>query len=518
VSVAYRRDRQYKDVGCRRQLFVDDDVVACVRNVKRTQHAPRKHPDNPLIVRDRPWEAVPLFRTPTFSVLRDPADGLFKCWYEDYYHYFGISKANVLPGNRLYYARSEDGLHWEKPSLGKFVVDGHDTNTVFSYPPYGIASCNSILLDTRETDPARRFKSVYIHRVPDANVPKRSPMRGKNAAGLSIAFSPDGIDWTPYPGNPILAHWGSDVEMLTYDPIDEKYLLYGRADHPWYSGHPAFDNWFAPVWPDQPDGIWGTRRCVYRLESTDCLTWSEPELVFAPGPDDNLQDAHYGFTTWRIDELHLGILHVLHQVDNTFDVELCHSRDGRAWRRYPSQQPLIPRGPEGSVDHLMVECPTPPLVVGNEVWLYYGGSKVHHDWWIYGGQEGLDVPEAHDPGLARDGHHLCLATLRLDGWVSLGATVREGYVETKPLFSTGAHLFVNARCGPDGFVDVEVMDNWNNVWEGFARADCRTFHGDDVRHRVQWATTDAVNTVPGIVKLRFHLRNAELYSFQLADR
>jgi hypothetical protein len=342
-------------------------------------------------------------------------------------------------------------------------------------------------------------------------------MRGPHTAGLSIAFSPNGIDWTPYESNPLLSNWGSDVEILTFDPVDCKYILFGRADSKWGGYHPDFDQWFAPVWPGQPAGIWGTRRCVYRLESEDCFNWSEPELIFDPGPDDNLEDAHYGFVPWRVDEMHLGILNILHEVDNTVDMELLYSRNGRNWQRFANRQPLIRRGEAGSYDHLDVETPNQPLVMGDEVWIYYGGARVHHDWWLFGKEEGLDVPEAHDPSYAQNGHHLCLATLRLDGWVSLDATVREGYVETKPVFSTGAHLFINGCCARGGYIQVEVMDNWNNVWKGYGRQDCEIFRGDDVHHRVRWSASDGVNMIPGIVKLRFHMRNAELYSFQFAD-
>ena len=82
------------------------------------------------------------------------------------------------------------------------------------------------------------------------------------------------------------------------------------------------------------------------------------------------------------------------------------------------------------------------------MWFYYGGNSVHHDWWIIGSGQGLDVPEVHDPSIAANGHHLCLATLRYDGYVSLDATVREGYVETKPVKPTAGQLFINARCEP----------------------------------------------------------------------
>jgi hypothetical protein len=38
-----------------------------------------------------------------------------------------------------------------------------------------------------------------------------------------------------------------------------------------------------------------------------------------------------------------------------------------------------------------------------------------------------------------------------------------------------------------------------------------------VDHVVSWGGRTDVNSVPGIVKLRFYLRNADLYSFQIAD-
>jgi hypothetical protein len=99
----------------------------------------------------------------------------------------------------------------------------------------------------------------------------------------------------------------------------------------------------------------------------------------------------------------------------------------------------------------------------------------------------------------------------------LDATVREGWVETKPLFSTGANLYINASCEPNGYIEVEVMDGWNNVWSEYSREKCETFVGDSVRHHVRWAGKETVNEIPGSMKLRFHLKNASLYSFLFAD-
>ena len=525
MYIAYSPDKIHKDIGQTWQLVIDDDLVAVVKNVTRRQHTPTKHPDNPMIKRDQEWEGIPYFRSCSFNVHRDPEDNLFKCWYEDHYDYFGYQMGNTDQpplGSRICYAVSKDGLTWEKPLLGRHKVDGQDTNTVIVTPDEdGVRTLlPSILLDGHEEDHSRRYKMVSLRHGGDGSgiAPGEQRIKASGAGrGLSLSFSENGMDWTPFDGNPLIPEWAADVQVLTYDSEDDLYVLWGRyGDSAGEAWHPDFDHWFSPVWPSKPEGIWGTRRRVWRLESTDLVNWSPAELIFEPGADDNLDDGHYSFVPWRAGEMHLGLLNVLHQVDDTLDTYLLHSRDGRRWNRFMDHRPFIPRGGEGSFDALDIETTVQPIVVGDELWFYYGGMNVHHDWWIVGRGEGLDVPEAHDRKYAADGHHLGLATLRYDGYVSLDAGVREGFIETKPVLATGEHLFINARCEPDGFIEVEVMDPWNGMWEGFTRDACTTFSGDDIRHRVVW-TGGAVGALKGAVKFRIHLKKASFYGFQIAN-
>lgn len=108
--IAYSKDRAYKRIDGRKQLFLDNDIIAVVRDIKRTFHQPAKHKANPLICQDKPWEQFIYFRTSNYSVQYDKHDKKFKCWYED------------LPEGRTYlayqmYAESQDGIHWEKPPV-----------------------------------------------------------------------------------------------------------------------------------------------------------------------------------------------------------------------------------------------------------------------------------------------------------------------------------------------------------------------------------------------------------------
>ena len=86
------------------------------------------------------------------------------------------------------------------------------------------------------------------------------------------------------------------------------------------------------------------------------------------------------------------------------------------------------------------------------------------------------IPKSATSELSRDGHHLCLATLRLDGWVSLTAGVYTGIVETKPVFSMAPFLSINACCRPGGFVEVEVTDTAGQPLDGYDRDACSAVH------------------------------------------
>jgi len=60
------------DIGRRKQLLMDDYLVADVWNLLRTVHQPRPHPANPVVVKDRPWEGPGPYSP---SVLRDDERG-----------------------------------------------------------------------------------------------------------------------------------------------------------------------------------------------------------------------------------------------------------------------------------------------------------------------------------------------------------------------------------------------------------------------------------------------------------
>src|SRR5437867_2929497 len=77
---AARDERGPIHLGRYRQLFVDDHVIEQMHGVRRVVNRSTKHPANPLIKKDRPWEGD--FMVGAWaSTVYDQADGLFKTWY-----------------------------------------------------------------------------------------------------------------------------------------------------------------------------------------------------------------------------------------------------------------------------------------------------------------------------------------------------------------------------------------------------------------------------------------------------
>ena len=62
---------------------MDNHVIEYVNFVTRVIHTPVKHPDNPIVKTDKPWEVTSYFRTNTWNVHWDERESIYKLWYED---------------------------------------------------------------------------------------------------------------------------------------------------------------------------------------------------------------------------------------------------------------------------------------------------------------------------------------------------------------------------------------------------------------------------------------------------
>lgn len=474
------------NIGTRKQLLVDDYVVEDTWNLERRIIRPAKHHANPVLVADRPWEHSnrPGQRNKGLhgnSVLYDADEGLFKLWYNSshFVHWNG-------PEDNTYtywigYATSRDGLVWEKPDVGLFEFGGSTANNVVLTGEWW-ATCGTVLKEDREPDPARRYKLLYTDifgvRSPETLVAQARA--GALRPGVCIAWSPDGVRWTPHAGNPVIDGESDTMNTVFWDERLQRYVLYLRP--PVYAGR------------------W--KRRVARAESADLLRWSFPETVVTPDELDPVEV--YGMPVFPYEGLYFGLLQIYYSdTSMTIDAQLAFSRDGKRWDRLPARPPFIERGIEHGqareFDCGMV-FPLPPVRVGDELWFYYTGHNVLHN--DTGAQESA----------------VGLATLKRDRFIAR-RPVRptEGALVTRAFRCAGDDLEINA-CAANGRLQVEVLTESGAVIDGFGRRECAAFAGDALAHAVRWNGAGLSRLRGRTIRLRFSLSEADLYAFQLTER
>lgn len=108
--------------------------------------------------------------------------------------------------------------------------------------------------------------------------------------------------------------------------------------------------------------------------------------------------------------------------------------------------------------------------------------------------------------------------LRLDGFASAHAGYAGGEVVTRPLRFRGRALEINYSTSAAGSVRVEIQDGSGRPLPGFTLADSREIVGDEIARTVSWRGGGDVSTLAGKpVRLRFALKDADLYSYRFRD-
>ncbi len=486
-------------VGDRKQLLLDDDfIVETATHVRRVMHQPEKHPDNPLVLAEEPWE-LGHFGINGGSVMIE--DGLFRMWYR-------TSWDASCSDAAMAYATSTDGIHWEKPSLGKVEFEGSTDNNLILPPHFHEDwACHGakVIKDPpeREPDPAKRYKIMIFACRPGAPKPLREidPAVDPARWGFFVVFSPDGLDWNLRPEPVILDfknHYGG-YNSIFYDSMLGKYVAYMQRRPELHFETPRY-----PV----------NRRFVSRMESADFINWTDPNYrAFGPDEQDEIGQDLFEPEPFQYEEAGYAYINMALWLDLYRDVcgmRLATSRDNLIWHWAGDRQPFIPHGPPGSWDAKMIHPPfMPALVKDDEILIYYSANGTA------GMAEGKisQIPRRRDVGLAK---------LRLDGFISLEAGVNWGQVTTWPIVFTGAALELNVnskRVIPpevqDYGVRVEILDHYGNAHDGYRFEDCDPIRVDDIRHRVTWKGSDDVSKLAGEpIRLRFHMAFASLYAFQ----
>lgn len=465
------------EVGSKKQLFIDDLVIDETVGVTRNLNQPAKYAGNPIMIPLYPWEGdVALYGT-----VRRDSDDHWRMWYQGYgglaipsmgrdtsdSPWKGFDSSNLL--YVVGYATSQNGIHWERSNLGLVDYKGsRDNNIVISD-----ASFANVIKDPRDPDPDRLYKSLFF----EARDPSGTPNMGD---GVSVAFSPDGIQWTKYEGNPVIERSSDSHMLLGWDDLHGEYVSFCR--------------------PSVHEGN-KTRR-IGRSTSDDFLEWSDIKDVLVTDSKDPPGTEFYGMPVFKYEGLYIGQLYTYHtnieepniKFAGTIDVQLACSRDGVSWERVGARKVFIPNGPPGSIDTGQIFTALAPVEMGDELWFYYSALPGDH-------------------ALVGNSGPICLAKLRVDGFVSVDAGRETGSIVTKSFRCEGGPLTINAAAR-GGSVGVAVLDESGTQFQGFSRQECALFDGDSVRHRVTWREMMSLEELKGKnVRLKFYIKSASLFSF-----
>jgi hypothetical protein len=105
-------------------------------------------------------------------------------------------------------------------------------------------------------------------------------------------------------------------------------------------------------------------------------------------------------------------------------------------------------------------------------------------------------------------------TLRVDGFASAYAGYAGGELLTHPLSFEGEELVLNYATSAAGSVRVELQDVDGHPLPGYTLEENEELYGDELERPVSWNGTSLAAMAGQPVRLRFVLRDADVYSLR----
>tara|TARA_R100001163_G_scaffold65815_1_gene65201 strand:+ start:1110 stop:2738 length:1629 start_codon:yes stop_codon:yes gene_type:complete len=441
------------NIGSRLELFVDDFLIDKKFNVERQIHNPE--PKEVVIKFDEPWEGkISAYYTLLDDIVEN-SDGSKSKIIRMYYRAADIdlesmkTKKTITNGQRTCYAESRDnGKTWIKPNLGLFEYDGSFDN-------------NIIWTDIRGSENFTPFIDTNPNCSPDA---KYKAIGSRLNPYLLFAFkSADGINWD----------FLREEELLTF--------YHGKFD----TQNIAFWNEnlgkYCMFFRDYLDKNYNIGRGIKLCLSDDFIHWTHFNWLKY---GDNLNQQEYQLYTSSIQK-YFRAPHILigfpnrfnqqrqgwsgHPQSGVFDSIFMSSRDGFNWNRINEAifRPGMQKKRWVSRNNLMA------------LGMYQTISDLDNN------ADELSVLSSE--GYYLDTCALRRWSWRLDGFVSLRAGFNEGDIITKTFVFSGKVLFVNLSTSAMGWLKVEILDGLNGKpLPGFQLINCHEIFGDSCRKMVAW--------------------------------
>lgn len=478
-------------IGDRRELFVDDTLVDKLTGEVdiRLQHP---IPREVVFKFDQPWEGS----SSGYHTIFQDGD-LYRLYYRGSHLIVSDGRINTGSHKPFYcYAESKDGIHWTRPELGLVKFNG--------------SKKNNIILEGKGTHNFAPFKDENPNCKPEAKY--KALAGGQSEGGLFAYQSADGIHWKLMQEKPVITKGAFDSQNLAFWDSDQKtYRTYYRV----FTGGITTSK----IWKPEGD------RAIQTATSDDFLNWKNvADLTYEDSPDEELYTNQVK-AYHRAPHIRIGF--PARYIERGWSESMQALPDPE--RRKQRASSVERYGTAISEGLLMASRDGVHFKRWNEAFLRPGIERTGT--WQYGHQfiaehvvetksalpgapDELSIYAAEDYWHGKGGS-LRRYSLRLDGFTSVHASMKGGELITQTLIFKGTKFSANFATSAAGSMRVEIQTADGQPIKGFSLAECADLFGDTVDRTVTWnqkADVSSLQDKP--VRLRIHLKDADLYSFQ----
>ena len=457
--------REAVQLGDRREIFVDYFLIDKLNGVQIVKHTP--HDEGPVLNFDKPWEGIFCGYT---TIIKDG---------EGYRAYYRGRPSGDKDGTNIEttcMSVSKDGLHWEKPDLGLYEINGTFKNNVILAKEAPASHNFCPLLDTNpNAKPEQRYKALA----------------GEGKSGLMAYISPDGIHWKKLKEEPVLTKGMFDSQNVAFWSESEKcYLCYFRT---WTGeGYKGF-------------------RSVGRATSTDFVHWTDPvAMTFGDTPLEHLytqQTSPY----FRAPHIYVAIGGRFLPGRQILTEEQARKLNVNPdyFKDCSDAYFMTTRGGNVYARTFMEAFIRPGIGLGN--WVSRSNYPALNV--VQTGTEEMSVYVNQD--YAQPTAHLHRYSMRIDGFTSISAPYAGGELITKPFTFKGKELEINYSTSAAGEIRFEIQDENGVPIPGFTMEDAQPIIGNDISRVIQWKNAKDLQMLNSkTVRLRIQMKDADLYSLK----
>jgi len=454
------------EIGSNLELFVDSFLIESMEGVHLKMQTPVD--EGNVMDFDKLWEGP---FSAYCTIIRD-GDKL-----RMYYRGEPKSGKDGNANEVVCYAESEDGIHWAKPELKLYEIDGSKNNNVVLANATPVTHNFSPFLDKNpNAKPEEKYKAVG----------------GLEKTGLVAYVSPDGFHWKKLRDEPLISPRPHDFDsqnVVFWSEAEQQYVCYFRS---WVE----YDKRY---------------RSVARSTSKDFIHWTEPvHMTFGDTPHEQLytnQTSPY----YRAPQIYVSISarFMKHRQVLTEEEAKALNVNPKYFKDCSDAIFMTTRGGNRYYRTFLESFIRPGIGLDNWV------SRSNYPALNVVQTSPTEMSVYLNQDYAQPGAHLHRYSLRIDGFISVNAPYTGGELITKPVIFKGDEMVINFSTSAAGYVKVELQDADGKPIKGFELDRSKEVIGNEIEKKVTWKDLPDLKALNGKpVRIRFVMKDADLYSFR----